>query len=93
MIEEITREKYKEEFKMSVQSVSNNIFSKSIDLAIDEFNKKHGDVQLENDDEFVTVFNDGVLIIGAKDNQLTIKYILGKPFKVDFDLNMLQCDN
>lgn len=65
--------------------------NKAIGLAMDEFKKENGeDAQLENGDEFATVFNDGVLIIGLEDSELKIKFLLGEPFKVDFELGMTE---
>lgn len=65
--------------------------NKAIELAMEEFRKENGeDVQLEDGDEFATVFNDGILIIGIEDHELKIKFLLGEPFKVDFDLGMTE---
>lgn len=65
--------------------------NEAIKLAMKEFHKENGeDAKLEDGDEFATVFNDGILIIGLEDNELKIKFLLGKPFKVDFDLGMTE---
>lgn len=62
--------------------------SKAIILALKEFEHECG--KLEDGDEFVTCFNDGVLIISFIDEELGVKFILGEPYKIDFDLNMLE---
>lgn len=65
--------------------------NKAIELAMEEFKKENGEnAQLEDGDEFATVFNDGILIIGLEDTELKIKFLLGEPFKVDFDLGMTE---
>lgn len=65
--------------------------NEAIKLAMKEFHKENGeDAKLEDGDEFATVFNDGILIIGLEDNELKIKFLLGEPFKVDFDLGMTE---
>lgn len=65
--------------------------NEAIKMAMEEFHKENGeDAQLEDGDEFTTVFNDGILIIGIEDRQLNIKFILGEPFKVDFELGMTE---
>ena len=65
--------------------------NEAIKLAMEQFHKENGeDAQLEDGDEFATVFNDGILIIGLEDRQLNIKFILGEPFKVDFELGMTE---
>lgn len=65
--------------------------NEAIKMAMEEFHKENGeDAQLEDGDEFATVFNDGILIIGLEDRQLNIKFILGEPFKVDFELGMTE---
>lgn len=65
--------------------------NEAIKLAMEQFHKENGeDAQLEDGDEFATVFNDGILIIGLEDRELNIKFILGEPFKVDFELGMTE---
>jgi hypothetical protein len=62
-----------------------------IALAMEEFKKENGaDAKLEEGDEFATVFNDGILILGIENSTLTIKILLGKPYKIDFDLDMTE---
>jgi len=65
--------------------------NKAIELATEEFKKENGaDAQIEDGDEFATVFNDGILIIGLEDSELKIKVLLGEPYKVDFNLDMTE---
>lgn len=65
--------------------------NQAIILAMQEFKKEHGqDAKLEEGDEFATVFNDGILIIGLEDSELKIKLLLGEPYKVDFDLELTE---
>lgn len=63
---------------------------KAVELALTEFRKEYGkDAQLEEGDEFATIFNDSLLIIGIEDNSLKIKVLLGEPYRVDFNF----CDD
>lgn len=65
--------------------------NKAIGLAMAEFKKDNGeDAKLEDGDEFATVMNDGILIIGLEDHELKVKFLLGEPYKVDFDLGMTE---
>ena len=65
--------------------------NKAITLAMEEFRKENGeDAKLEDGEEFAAVFNDGILIIGIEDHELKIKFILGEPYKIDFDLGMTE---
>ena len=64
---------------------------KAINLAIREFKKEYGaDAEFEDDDEFVTIFNDGVLILSKENSALGVKIILGKPCKVDFSFGLAE---
>lgn len=64
---------------------------KAIGLAMEQFRSEHGqETKLEDGDEFVTVFNDAVLIIGFEDKKLSIKISAGKPYFVDFDMDLLE---
>ncbi len=59
----------------------------AIGAAFEEFKKEFGkDVKLEEGDEFVTIFNNAVLVIGVEDHTLKTKFIDGKPYKVDMTL-------
>lgn len=65
--------------------------NKAIGLAMKEFKKENGeDAKLEDGEEFATVLNDGILIIGLEGSELKIKFLLGEPFKVDFELGMTE---
>ena len=45
--------------------------NKAISLAMEEFKKENGqDARLEDGDEFATVFNDGILILGLECSEL-----------------------
>lgn len=62
-----------------------NEFNTMIDLAINEFKKEYGtDEKLEEGDEFVAVFNNCSLIIGIEDNELKIKLVGGKPYRINY---------
>jgi len=64
--------------------------SKALELAQEQFKNEYGqDAKLEEGEEFVTVFNDAVLIIGFEDKNLSIKISAGKPYFVDFNLDLL----
>lgn len=63
----------------------------AIKLVFAEFEKENGaDVKLEDGDEFVTILNDGVLIIGLEGRELKVKFILGKPYMIDFTTGFLK---
>lgn len=64
---------------------------KAIELALAEFHKENGpDAKLEDGDEFATILNDGVLIIGMEDREAKIKFLLGKPYFVDFSIGLIK---
>ncbi|MPM60233.1 hypothetical protein SDC9_107084 [bioreactor metagenome] len=72
----------------------NEKIKQAVELAKQEYKKEYGeDAKLENGDEFVTVFNDGVLIMGLEDTNFNIKFILGEPYKVDFSLGMYESED
>lgn len=59
----------------------------AVKAAIEEFKKEYGqNTKLEEGDEFVTIFNNAVLVVGLEDNTLKTKFIGGKPYKVDMTL-------
>lgn len=65
--------------------------NKAIQLAMAEYKKEFGeDTKLEDGDEFATVFNDGVLIIGLEDKKLSFKILAGTPYKLNYNLNLLE---
>lgn len=68
-----------------------NTLAKAIDLAFAEFRKEFGDdAKLEELESFVTVFNDGVLELGVEKGEIKINLSLGKPYFVNYDLNLLE---
>ncbi len=63
----------------------------AIELAMEQFKAKYGeDAELEDGDEFATVFNDAVVIISLENRQLGIKILAGKPCLVDHSLNLTE---
>lgn len=63
----------------------------AVRAAFEELRKEHGEgVKLEDGDEFVTVFNNAVLIIGLEENTLKTKFIGGKPYQVDMTLEIYE---
>ena len=65
--------------------------SKALELASAEFEKEHKGMEFEEGEEFATVFNDGIIIIGLDNTrQLKIKVLAGKPYRVDYDLKLLE---
>jgi len=67
--------------------------SEAMNLALAAFKKEYGeDAILGDGEEFFTVFNDGVLVIGKEEGTLTVHFSVGKPYFVDYDLDMLEKD-
>ena len=65
--------------------------SKALDLAMEKFKEEYGeDAKLEDGDEFVTIFNNCILVLGMEDRELKVKFIGGKPFNVDFSLKIYE---
>lgn len=65
--------------------------NKAIIAAMDEFEKEHGEgAKLEDGEEFVTVFNDCVLIVGVENKKPQLKFIAGKPYKVDMTVGFME---
>ena len=63
----------------------------AIELAFKGFKEKHGEnAELEDGDEFVTVFNNCSLIISFRNDKLKTKFIGGKPIEVDFSLHIFK---
>lgn len=63
----------------------------AISLAMQKFKEEYGeDAKLEDGDEFVTVFNNCVLVISLEDGNLSTKFIGGKPYKVDMTLSIYE---
>ena len=63
--------------------------SKAIELAMEKLKEECGeDAKLEEGDEFVTVFNNCVLILGIENRELKVKFIGGRPYEVDYTLSI-----
>lgn len=63
----------------------------AVKAAFAEFKKEFGeDVNFEDGDEFVTIFNNATLIVSLEDNTLKTKFIGGKPYKVDMTLEIYE---
>lgn len=61
----------------------------AIELAMQKFKEEFGeDEKLEEGDEFVTIFNNCVLIISFENGKLQTKFIGGRPFEVDMALKI-----
>ncbi len=63
----------------------------AINLAMKKFKEEYGqDAKLQDGDEFVTVFNNCVLIISFKDGNFSTKFIGGKPYEVYMTLSIYE---
>lgn len=63
----------------------------AIALAIQKLKEEYGeDTKLEDGDEFVTVFNNCVLIISIENGELSTHFIGGKPYEVDMTLSIYE---
>lgn len=62
----------------------------AVKLAMDKFEEEHG--KMEDGDEFVTVFNNCVLILSYEDNGLKMHFIGGKPYTVDETLSIYESE-
>ena len=63
----------------------------AIKLAFNEYKKEFGDdAKLEDGEEFATVFNDGILIIGLEEKTLKLKILAGEPYRVDYNIDILE---
>lgn len=68
-----------------------SILEDALDLAILQYKKEYGeDAKIEEGEEFATVFNDAVLIIGLENKQISIKVLVGKPYFVNRNLNLTE---
>lgn len=62
---------------------------KAVDLAMQEFRNKFGDdALLEDGEEFVTIFNNCILILSLEGSEIGVKFIAGNPFRVDAALSI-----
>lgn len=67
-----------------------NKIKKAIELALIEHEKEFGKgSKVEKDEEFATVFNDGIIIISYEE-KINIEILAGKPYFVDYDLKLLE---
>lgn len=65
----------------------------AVSAAFAEFKKEFGlDAKLEDGDEFVTVFNNAVLVISLEGDTLKTHFIGGKPYQVDMTLAIYESD-
>ena len=65
----------------------------AIELALDKFSEEFGeDAKLEDGDEFVTVFNNCVLVISLESGKLSTHFIGGKPYVIDRTLNIYESE-
>lgn len=63
----------------------------AIELAMAQFKAEFGqDAKLEDGDEFATVFNDAILIIGLENRQMSVRTLAGKPYFVNRSLNLTE---
>lgn len=63
----------------------------AIKLAMEQFKAEYGkDARLEDGEEFATVFNDAVVIIGVEDKALRVNILAGKPYFVNHNLNLTE---
>jgi tyrosyl-tRNA synthetase len=68
-----------------------NEIMEAINLAFEKYRETYGeDAHLEDGEEFVTVFNNCVLIVSLENGDLKTKFIGGKPFEVDMTLSIYQ---
>lgn len=64
----------------------------AIELAMKKFSEEFGEDALQDGDEFVTVFNNCVLIVSLESGKLLTKFIGGKPYEVDMTLNIYESE-
>lgn len=63
----------------------------AFELAMEQFRAEFGeDAKLEDGDEFATVFNDAVMIIGFNNRNLSVRILAGKPYFVNQNLNLTE---
>lgn len=64
---------------------------KAINLAMEKLKERHGeDSKLEEGDEFVTVFNNCILIVSFEEGCLEAKFIDEKPFYADMTISVYE---
>ena len=62
---------------------------RALDLVSEQWKKEFGDEPMQDGDEFATVFNDGVIILGMENSNVKIQVLLGKPYFVDEDIGLV----
>lgn len=63
----------------------------AVELAMEQFKAEFGqDAKLEDGEEFATVFNDAVVIIGLNNRKLSVRILAGKPYFVNQNLNLTE---
>lgn len=68
--------------------------NKAIKFAMQEFHKEYGEnAKLEDGKEFVTIFNNCVLILSLNGNELGVHFIGGKPLRADLTLSITRMWN
>ena len=64
----------------------------AIELAMGKFNEEFGEGALEDGDEFVTVFNNCVLVISLENGKVSTHFIGGKPYVIDMTLSIYESE-
>lgn len=65
--------------------------SEAIKMMMKLYKEENGeDLKLEEGDEFASVFNDGIIIIGVENNTFKVKVIAGEPYVFDYSLDLLE---
>ena len=59
---------------------------------MEKFIEESGKMRIEDCDEFVTVFNNCVLIISFENGHISTKFIGGKPYEVDMTLSIYESE-
>lgn len=61
----------------------------AIIAALEERKRVYGTAKLEQGQEFATLLNDAVLIIGLEEDTLTTKFVIGAPYRIDMSIGWL----
>lgn len=68
-----------------------NKIEEIVTMVMDKYKEENGeDLKLEEGDEIVSVFNDGVMILGVENNTFSMKVLAGEPYRFDYDLGLLK---
>lgn len=66
-------------------------FEDAVNAAFVEFKKEFGEeARLEDEDKFVTIFNNATLVISLEDGHLKTEFIGGEPYQVDMTLDFYE---